>query len=224
MRMTYPFLPAIARGLDVSLVSVAQLIALRSFAGFLSPLFSPLSERFGRRLILALSMVVFSIGCLIVFLWPVYWILGVALVITGVSKVVYDPAMQSYLGDVVPYEKRGKAIGITESSWAGALLVGAPLIGLVIARQAYLLSLKGQQAPAIDGIPADQRFYMGWAQSWKAKEREESLRQQVLTNVHSPEMYRANGPIRNIPEFYAAFGVKEGDKLFLPAERRVKIW
>ena len=137
MRMTYPFLPAIARGLDVSLVSVAQLIALRSFAGFLSPLFSPLSERFGRRLILALSMVVFSIGCLIVFLWPVYWILGVALVITGVSKVVYDPAMQSYLGDVVPYEKRGKAIGITESSWAGALLVGAPLIGLVIARQGW---------------------------------------------------------------------------------------
>jgi predicted metalloendopeptidase len=109
----------------------------------------------------------------------------------------------------------------------GALTLGeniADLTGLVIARQAYLLSLKGQQAPAIDGIPADQRFYMGWAQSWKAKEREESLRQQVLTNVHSPEMYRANGPVRNIPEFYAAFGVKEGDKLFLPVERRVKIW
>lgn len=109
----------------------------------------------------------------------------------------------------------------------GALTLGeniADLTGLVIARQAYRLSLKGQQAPAIDGIPADQRFYMGWAQSWKAKEREESLRQQVLTNVHSPEMYRANGPIRNIPEFYAAFGVKEGDKLFLPPDRRVKIW
>ena len=109
----------------------------------------------------------------------------------------------------------------------GELTLGeniADLTGLVIARQAYLLSLKGQPPPTIDGIPADQRFYMGWAQSWKAKERDESLRQQVLTNVHSPEMYRANGPIRNIPEFYAAFGVKEGDKLFLPAERRVKIW
>ena len=109
----------------------------------------------------------------------------------------------------------------------GALTLGeniADLTGLVIARQAYLLSLKGQPAPAIDGFTADQRFYMGWAQGWKAKEREDSLRQQVLTNVHSPEMYRANGPVRNIPEFYAAFGVKEGDKLFLPAERRVKIW
>ena len=94
----------------------------------------------------------------------------------------------------------------------------------MIARQAYLLSLKGAPAPAIDGISADQRFYMGWAQSWKAKERDESLRQQVLTNVHSPEMYRANGPVRNIPEFYSAFGVKEGDKMFLAPDKRVKIW
>jgi predicted metalloendopeptidase len=109
----------------------------------------------------------------------------------------------------------------------GALTLGeniADLTGLVIAYEAYQLSLKGAEPPVIDGVPADQRFYMGWAQSWKAKEREESLRQQVLTNVHSPEMYRANGPIRNIAEFYAAFGVKEGDKLFLPPERRVKIW
>ena len=109
----------------------------------------------------------------------------------------------------------------------GALTLGeniADLTGLVIAYEAYQLSLKGAPAPVVDGVPADQRFYMGWAQSWKAKEREESLRQQVLTNVHSPEMYRANGPIRNIPEFYAAFGVKEGDKLYLPPDRRVKIW
>ena len=109
----------------------------------------------------------------------------------------------------------------------GELTLGeniADLTGLVIAHQAYVLSLKGKDAPAIDGISADQRFYMGWAQSWKAKEREESLRQLVLTNPHSPEMYRANGAVRNIPEFYAAFGVKEGDKMFLPPDKRVKIW
>jgi putative endopeptidase len=109
----------------------------------------------------------------------------------------------------------------------GALTLGeniADLTGLVIAHEAYKLSLKGSPPPVIDNVPADQRFYMGWAQSWKAKEREESLRQQVLTNVHSPEMYRANGPIRNIPEFYTAFGVKEGDKMFLVPEKRVKIW
>lgn len=135
--MAYPFLPAIARGLGVPLTSVAQLVALRSFAGFLSPLFSPLSERFGRRLLLALSMVGFGLGCLIVFLWPSYWFLGVTLVLTGLAKVVYDPTMQSYLGDVVPYEKRGMAIAVTEFSWAGALLVGAPLVGLAIERQGW---------------------------------------------------------------------------------------
>ncbi len=99
----------------------------------------------------------------------------------------------------------------------GELTLGeniADLTGLVIAKQAYQLALKGAPAPIIDGVSADHRFYMGWAQSWKAKERDEALRQQVLTNVHAPEMYRANGPLRNIPEFHAAFGVKDGDKLF----------
>ena len=109
----------------------------------------------------------------------------------------------------------------------GELTLGenlADLTGLVISYQAYQLSLKGKDAPTLDGIAADQRFYMGWSQSWMAKQRDEALRQQVLTNVHSPEMYRANGPIRNIPEFYMAFGVKEGDKHYLPPDRRVKIW
>jgi putative endopeptidase len=109
----------------------------------------------------------------------------------------------------------------------GELTLGenlADLTGLVISHRAYMLALKGAAPPVIDGIPADQRFYMGWAQSWKSKEREEALRQQVLTNVHAPEIFRANGPIRNIPEFYAAFGVKEGDKHYLPPDKRAKIW
>ncbi|HUQ89407.1 MAG TPA: M13-type metalloendopeptidase [Vicinamibacterales bacterium] len=137
--------------------------------------------------------------------------------------------------DEAEYQKRAKLLvdqfnqfePLPDLHVNGELTLGenlADLTGLVIAKQAYLLSLKGKDAPTIDGITADQRFYMGWSQSWKAKQRDEALRQQVLTNVHSPEMYRANGPIRNIPEFYAAFGVKEGDKLFLPPDRRVKIW
>ncbi len=137
--------------------------------------------------------------------------------------------------DEAEYQKRAKVLVNQFNEFEplpglrvnGELTLGeniADLTGLIVAHRAYQLSLKGAAAPVIDGIPADHRFYMGWAQSWMAKERDESLRQQVLTNVHSPEMYRANGPLRNIPEFYAAFGVKEGDKLFLPAERRVKIW
>lgn len=109
----------------------------------------------------------------------------------------------------------------------GELTLGeniADLTGLVISHQAYRLSLKGKEAPTLDGFTGDQRFYIGWGQAWKSKERDDSLRQQVLTNPHSPEMYRANGPARNIPEFYAAFDVKEGDKMFLAPAKRVKIW
>jgi putative endopeptidase len=98
------------------------------------------------------------------------------------------------------------------------------LTGVVISHRAYQLSLNGKQAPVIDGLTGDQRFFYGWAQQWRAKEREDALRQQVLTNPHAPEMYRANGPLRNVPEFYATFGVKEGDKMFLSEPQRTKIW
>jgi predicted metalloendopeptidase len=98
------------------------------------------------------------------------------------------------------------------------------LTGAVIAHRAYELSLGGKPAPTIDGLNANQRYYMGWAQIWRAKERDDALRQQVMTNPHSPEMYRANGPVRNIPEFYSTFGVKEGDKMWLAPDKRTKIW
>jgi predicted metalloendopeptidase len=98
------------------------------------------------------------------------------------------------------------------------------LTGAVIAKRAYELSLGGKPAPTIDGLNADQRYYMGWAQIWRAKQRDDALRQQVMTNPHAPEMYRANGPVRNIPEFYSTFGVKEGDKMWLAPEKRTKIW
>jgi putative endopeptidase len=98
------------------------------------------------------------------------------------------------------------------------------LTGVVIAHRAYTLSLNGQTAPVIDGFTGDQRFFFGWAQQWRAKQRDDALRQQVLTNPHSPEMYRANAPLRNVPEFYATFGVKESDKMFLAPAERTKIW
>ena len=109
----------------------------------------------------------------------------------------------------------------------GALTLGeniGDLTGVVIAHAAYRLSLNGAAAPVIDNLTGDQRFYFGWVQQWRTKEREDSLRQLVLTNPHSPDMYRANGPLRNVPEFYATFAVKEGDKMFLPPDKRAKIW
>jgi predicted metalloendopeptidase len=98
------------------------------------------------------------------------------------------------------------------------------LTGVVIAHRAYRLALNGREAPVIDGLTGDQRFFYGWVQQWRAKEREDALRQQVLTNPHAPEAYRANGPLRNVAEFYDTFAVKEGDQMFLAPERRATIW
>lgn len=98
------------------------------------------------------------------------------------------------------------------------------LTGLTIAYRAYQMALAGKMAPVLDGLTGDQRFFMGWAQCWRSKEREDALRQQVLSNVHAPSKTRANGPLGNVAEFYKAFGVQSGDKLFIPPNQRVKIW
>ena len=96
--------------------------------------------------------------------------------------------------------------------------------GLSIAYKAWKLSLAAKPSPTIDGLTGDQRFFMGWAQAWRAKAREEYLRRQVLADPHAWAEFRANGPLGNIPAFYDAFQVKAGDKLFIDPARRVKIW
>ena len=96
--------------------------------------------------------------------------------------------------------------------------------GLAIAYKAYRLSLGGKEAPVIDGLTGDQRFYLGWAQVWRSKSREAQAIVQVKTDPHSPEQFRGNGTLRNQPGFYGAFDVKEGDKMYLKPDERVLIW
>ena len=89
---------------------------------------------------------------------------------------------------------------------------------------AYKKSLNGKEAPIIDGLTGDQRFFLAYAQIWQRKFREEALRNRVKTDPHSPGEYRANGIVRNFDEWYEAFDVQPGDALYLPPEQRVKIW
>ncbi|WP_323142306.1 M13 family metallopeptidase [Massilia phyllosphaerae] len=96
--------------------------------------------------------------------------------------------------------------------------------GLAIAYKAYHISLKGKKAPVIDGLTGDQRLYMGWAQVWRSKMREQQQIVQVKTDPHSPGQYRANGTLKNQPGYYEAFGVKPGDKMYLAPKDRVIIW
>ncbi|WP_076418227.1 M13-type metalloendopeptidase [Colwellia sp. UCD-KL20] len=98
------------------------------------------------------------------------------------------------------------------------------LSGVTIAYKAYKTSLNGKEAPVIDGLTGDQRFFMGYAQVWRSKTVEKSMRNRVATDPHSPGEFRALGSLSNMPEFYKAFDVKEGDKMYIAPEKRVKIW
>ncbi len=96
--------------------------------------------------------------------------------------------------------------------------------GLNMAHEAYQISLKGQPAPVIDGLTGDQRFFLAYAQVWRSKYREGALREQVMSDVHSPDNFRVNGPLPNIDAWYAAFNVQAADKLYIKPEDRVRIW
>ena len=108
----------------------------------------------------------------------------------------------------------------------GELTLGeniADLAGLQAAYDAYHASLGGKEAPVIDGFTGDQRFFIAYAQTWATKMREEALRQRIATDGHAPGQYRAL-TVRNMDAWYKAFDVKEGDKLYLAPDKRVKIW
>ncbi|WP_295750569.1 M13-type metalloendopeptidase [Undibacterium sp.] len=109
----------------------------------------------------------------------------------------------------------------------GALTLGENIAdnsGLAIAYKAYQISLGGKAAPVIDGYTGNQRLFMGWGQVWRGKAREAEAIRLIATDPHSPAMFRGNGPLTNLPEFYSAFGVKPGDKMYVAPEQRTTIW
>jgi putative endopeptidase len=109
----------------------------------------------------------------------------------------------------------------------GQLTLGeniADLGGLSIAYEAYTMTEEYKKGEKINGFSPAQRFFISWAQVWRNNIRDEALAQRIITDPHSPGIYRANGPLTNMPEFYEAFGVKEGDKMWKPEAQRAKIW
>lgn len=137
--------------------------------------------------------------------------------------------------DLAAFKKRADNLVAQYSDYAvfddlhvnGELTLGeniGDLSGVTIAYKAYKTSLKGNKAPIIDGLTGDQRFFMGYAQVWRSKIVEKSMRNRVATDSHSPGEFRALGSLSNMPEFYKAFDVKEGDKMYIAPEKRVKIW
>src|SRR5215475_10153556 len=109
----------------------------------------------------------------------------------------------------------------------GALTIGeniGDLGGLGIAWKAYLVSLHGEQAPVIDGLTGAQRFFLSWARAWRQKTRDEETIRRLVIDPHSPAEFRCNQIVRNLDEFYGAFGVGATDELWLEPAARVRIW
>ncbi|MGL5396369.1 MAG: M13 family metallopeptidase [Shewanella sp.] len=153
---------------------------------------------------------------------------GAAFDSTGAMRNWWTPA------DFAQFAKQGEALAKQFDAYApfpdlhvnGKLTLGeniADVAGLAAALDAYHASLNGKPAPVIDGFTGDQRFFIGFAQTWATKMRDEALRARVATDGHAPGMYRAL-TVRNLDAWYTAFDVKPGDKLYLAPEERVKIW
>ena len=109
----------------------------------------------------------------------------------------------------------------------GAFTLGeniGDLGGLGIAYKAFKLALNGAESPVIDGLTGDQRFFLSYAHSWRNKNRPEEVRRRIAIDPHSPDEFRCNQIVRNVQEFYDAFGVSEADELWLAPQERVRIW
>lgn len=152
-------------------------------------------------------------------------------------KLDADGALRDWWtpADAVAFEARAKRLSAQYSAYEplpgihinGELTLGeniADLGGLNVALEAYHRSLNGQIAPVLDGFTGDQRVFLGWAQAWRGKARDDYLRKQVVSDPHSPRGFRVIGPTRNIDGWYEAFGVKPGEAYALPPDQRVRIW
>src|SRR5262249_44523359 len=134
--------------------------------------------------------------------------------------------------DRAAFEARAKLLSSQYSAYeplpgrhiVGDLVLGESIadgVGAVIAFKAYHLSLGAEPAPVIDGYTGDQRFFLGYAQAWRAKSKEEYVRDGLVSDPHPPEQYRVIGVTRNLDAWYEAFGVKAGSKYYLPPAKRV---
>ncbi len=140
-RAAYPFLPFIASGLGVSTESAALIIQARNLIGFASPLFGPMSDRYGRRVMMLVGLGVAGVTGIAVWLVTSLWLAVVVMTMMALSVVLFVPAQQAFLGDNVPYAQRGRVMALAEVAWSLSALVGLPLVGFLIQAQGWRAGL-----------------------------------------------------------------------------------
>jgi predicted MFS family arabinose efflux permease len=131
-RFAYPFGPALARGLDVPLTRITSLVALNQGMGLLSPFLGTLADRWGPRVMMLIGLACLACGMLAAAVVPLYATVLLALLLAGVGKSCFEPALQAYVGARVPWARRGFAVGLIEFAWAGSSLIGIPTVGWLI--------------------------------------------------------------------------------------------
>jgi len=133
-RFAYPFAPVLSRGLGVSLTSITSIIAINQATAIIGMLFGPLADRLGYRLMMITGLAMLTAGMFAGGIFPFFGIVMAGMFLAGLGKSIFDPAIQAYVAERVPFERRGTVIGIIEFSWAGCTLVGIPLIAILIDR------------------------------------------------------------------------------------------
>jgi len=131
-RFVYPFAPALSRTLDVPLTAVTTIIATGQFTSLLGIFSGPLADRYGYRMMMRAGLAVLALGMLICGIAPFYLTVFAGLVIASFGKTIFDPAIQAFVANNVPYSRRGRMIGIIETAWAGSTLIGIPALALIL--------------------------------------------------------------------------------------------
>ena len=136
-RMVYPFLGTFARGLGVDITALSFALTGRSLAGAFTPFIASVADHRGRRFGMLAGIALFTIGVALVVVSPSLWTLSGALILALLGKYMFDPAMQAYFSDRIPYQRRGQALALTELSWSLAFIIGVPAMGFLIVRYGW---------------------------------------------------------------------------------------
>jgi predicted MFS family arabinose efflux permease len=136
-RMVYPFLAAFARGLGVELTLLSNVMTARALAGMFGPLVAGLTDQRGRKVGILVGLGIFTCGAALVVAWPTFTSFAVSLILLTFGKNIFDISLVSWVGDRVPYERRGRVLAVTEFGWSLAFILGVPLAGFLIARRGW---------------------------------------------------------------------------------------
>lgn len=137
-RMIYPFLSYFARGMGVDLRAMSYALTSRSLMGLIGPFFASVADQRGRKTGMMSGAIIFTGAISLIAIWPTFTTFFIGLSLSFIGYLIFVPSLQAYLGDQVPYENRGRVLGITEFAWSLTAIIGVPLAGFIIARNSWL--------------------------------------------------------------------------------------